>query len=103
MTRKRSGKTLVQELTETCKCCSGYGFIESIETESYKTLRNIKHDFTTQKYGAAITVSVHTSVMNHIINVEYDSILELEKTYGCKITLASADHFSLSQYKIEKA
>lgn len=103
MTRKRSGKTLVQELTETCKCCSGYGFIESIETESYKVLRNIKHDFMTQKCGAIVTILVHINVMNHIINVEYDSILELEKAYGCKITLASTDHFSLSQYKIEKA
>jgi ribonuclease G len=103
MTRKRSGKTLVQELTETCKCCSGYGFIESLETESYKALRNIKHDLATQKLGAAITIFVHTTVMNHLVNIEYDSMLELEKTFGCKITLASADHFSMNQYKIEKA
>lgn len=102
MTRKRSGKTLVQELTDTCKCCSGYGFIESIETESYKVLRSLKHEFLTKKMGPAITVFVHTDVLQHIVNVEFESILTLERNHQCKITFASDDSFKLSQYKIEK-
>ena len=30
MTRKRSGKTLIKELTDTCKTCAGAGVIPSV-------------------------------------------------------------------------
>jgi len=40
MTRKRSGKTLVQTLTDTCPMCMGYGFVKSAPTQTYAILRN---------------------------------------------------------------
>ena len=43
MTRKRSGKTLVQQLMKDCECCKGLGFVKSLQTESHVLLRNIKN------------------------------------------------------------
>ena len=42
MTRKRSGKTLVQTLTNTCPTCMGSGFIKSVPTEAYAILRKLR-------------------------------------------------------------
>jgi len=42
MTRKRSRKTLVQQLTETCPTCHGRGFIKSVKTLSFTILRQLK-------------------------------------------------------------
>ena len=42
MTRKRSGKTLLQELTQPCLCCKGLGYSKSIQTICYTLLPEIK-------------------------------------------------------------
>src|SRR5207249_1152215 len=40
MTRKRSGKTLLQQLTKVCHDCSGLGFVKSIPSISFQVLRH---------------------------------------------------------------
>jgi ribonuclease G len=103
MTRKRSGKTLVQQLTETCPTCKGTGFVKSLQTETYAILRALK---TALKEGGkkdcAYALSINVDIFTYISSVEYNSILELEKEYSCTITLVSEKNFPLSQYKIEK-
>ena len=42
MTRKRSGKTLVQQMTETCSTCHGGGFVRSMQTENLFNFKKIK-------------------------------------------------------------
>lgn len=102
MTRKRSGKTLVQKLTETCQICSGSGFIKSVATETYIILRNFKQALLTQELGADVHLSVAPPVFEHITNFEYDAVLQLEKEYRCKITIMLNDNFRFDQYKITK-
>ena len=47
MTRKRSGKTLVQQLTNICDKCKGLGFIKATRTQCYCILRKFKEGMDT--------------------------------------------------------
>ena len=42
MTRKRTGKTLNQQLSQTCACCHGRGSIKSIFLINNVVLQNVK-------------------------------------------------------------
>lgn len=101
MTRKRSGKTLVQQLTDTCQCCKGLGFVKSLETESYTILRALKTSCM-GKPDSQITLHVNQEVFDYITTTEYNAILDIEKQFKCKIMLVTQAQFKYSQYKIEK-
>ncbi len=101
MTRKRSGKTLVQQLTDSCNTCHGSGFIKSVQTECYSLLRTLKHMFAECK-DTVVILHINPEMFNYITNHEYNAILDLEKQHGCKITLSTHPSLPLSQYKIEK-
>jgi len=102
MTRKRSGKTLVQQLTETCQTCKGSGFVPSLQTLSYSILRQFKFELKSCKKGDSVTLRLHQEVFDYIINTEYNTILDLEKQFGVKIAVAHDGRVSLSTYKITK-
>lgn len=102
MTRKRSGKTLLQQLTHNCQMCHGLGFVKSIQTESYAILRRIIQELVALKQGASVTLSVNPSIFDYITTSEYDAILHLEKTYQNKITLLSDKKLAINEYKLDK-
>lgn len=102
MTRKRSGKTLVQTLTDTCPTCMGSGFIKSVPTDAYAILRKLRVSLNSKSLGPEVHLLVSPAVFEHITTLEYNAILELEKAYNCKITVIRKDNMSIDQYKIEK-
>lgn len=102
MTRKRSGKTLVQQLTTDCPDCHGSGFIKSYQTESYAILRAIRDEIGTVSTGKKIEIHLHPSIFQYITSVEYNAILTLENNYNIKITLTSNKELPVDKYKIEK-
>lgn len=102
MTRKRSGKTLIQQLTNNCQTCTGSGFIKSYQTESYTILRSIKQDIRSLKTRKTLTLQVHPNVFKHITSTEYDAILELEQVFKCQITIISNKGMAINEYKLEK-
>ena len=102
MTRKRTGKTLLQQLTHDCPNCHGSGFITSVKTEAYSILRAIKQECAEQKPSKNIHLLVNPTVFEYLTSKEYDALLELEKLFGCKIRLVSMHDFHMHQYKIEK-
>jgi len=103
MTRKRSGKTLVQQMTDTCHSCHGLGFVKSMQTETYAILRTLKEDLQNQQLSGKVTVQVTRPILDYITTVEYNSILALEKLYHCTITLAVAPEVSSnSRTKVSK-
>jgi len=102
MTRKRSGKTLVQQLTNNCPTCHGSGFIKSYQTESYEILRAVRSELSTVPHGKKIEIHSNPHVFNYITSIEYDAILTLENIYNIKITLLSAKDIPVDKYKIEK-
>lgn len=102
MTRKRSGKTLTQQLTKTCPCCKGLGYIMSVQSECFVVLSDIKMQLTGQTQIKSIEVAVNSDVFEHLTSSEYNSILQLEKKFNCAITIFEDKNFSLNQYKIKK-
>lgn len=103
MTRKRSGKTLVQQLTTSCPTCHGSGFIKSYQTEAYTLLRSIRDELKTITSNKRIEIQVNPHIFNYITSIEYDAILKLENIFKVKITLLSNKDLAVDKYKIEKS
>lgn len=102
MTRKRSGKTLIQQLMKNCPCCNGTGNITSIQSECYEILKDLKIQLLSKKNIKTIELAANKNVFDHLTSVEYNSILQMEKDFGCTITILEDKNFSLNQYKIKK-
>ncbi len=102
MTRKRSGKTLQQQLLENCTTCHGTGYLKSLQTEAYAILRNIKQELATKRVDREVAVHLNQRIFNYITSTEYIAVLDLEKEYNCKITLMSDSSLTMNQYKIGK-
>lgn len=101
MTRKRSGKTLIQQLTDICSECSGLGFVISIQADGYSILRAIKEEIKTNQLKK-IEIRIHPTIFNFLTSKEYNAILQLEADHQCEITFISTKEISTSSYKIEK-
>jgi len=100
MTRKRSGKTLIQQMMQTCQTCHGMGSINSAQTEAFAILRALRTELERKRSGGSITVTIHPSVLEYITSTEYNSILQLEKLYRCKIILVTHEQISRATYTI---
>lgn len=100
MTRKRSGKTLVQQLTTDCPMCHGSGFIKSYQTESYALLRTIANELASITDSKKIEIQLNSQIFNYITSIEYDAILKLENTFKLKITLLSNKDIAIDKHKI---
>lgn len=102
MTRKRSGKTLAQQLMRSCAECHGLGMVKSLETESYAILRHLEEELRAKRLQGLITLSVHIQVFNYLISHQYNALLALEKEFNSKITLATtAEHSEHKTFTIE--
>jgi ribonuclease G len=102
MTRKRTGKTLVNELTNSCETCNGLGFVKSHQTESYAILRHIQPDLLKFPHGTKLEIHVNPHIFNYLTSIEYNAILKLEESFKGKITLLSSKELTTDKYKIEK-
>ena len=102
MTRKRSGKTLLRQLTESCSSCRGSGLIKSARAESYEVLRAIDQKIIALGVKGSITLSVNPEVFDFISSIEYNSILALEGKFGIQITFLSKPSLNRTQFDINK-
>ncbi len=102
MTRKRSGKTLMQQLMDTCPTCDGSGMIKSLQTQSDELLDRFKKELQAGAPEGNIVLRVHPSIFKNITHIEYNTILALEKQFNCHITLESDPTFAIDQYTIER-
>ncbi len=102
MTRKRTGKTLINELTDTCQTCNGLGFVKSHQTESYAILRSVEKDLLKLTSGTKVEIQMNAHIFNYITSIEYDAILKLEASFKGKITLLSSKDLATDAYKIER-
>jgi ribonuclease G len=102
MTRKRSGKTLVQELTQPCAACCARGFIKSVQTLVFDLLPKIKQEIGTRKLTGQVQLCLNAQLFTYIVDHEYDAILDLEKMFSCKITLESDERFRADQFILKQ-
>lgn len=102
MTRKRSGKTLMRQLTNVCHCCNGLGRLPSVRAESYEVLRKLKVEIQSKYTKKNICFEVNGPVFDFISSIEFNSILQLEKDFGCMITLLSNDYIARHDFGIKE-
>jgi ribonuclease G len=102
MTRKRSGKTLLRQLTQPCSTCKGTGNLKSVRAESYEVLRAIDQKLIHVGLKGPVVLSVHPEVFDFISSVEFNSILALEGKFGIQITFLSTPTLHRTQFGIEK-
>lgn len=102
MTRKRTGKTLSQQLTQTCPTCHGLGTIKSVRTQTYSVLRNVKEQLD-EKEVPKFTLFVSKDIFEFLNHIEYDSILSLEKQFNSSITLAADKNLEFNNFRIVPA
>jgi ribonuclease G len=103
MTRKRSGKTLTQQLTNVCPSCSGCGFVKSISSNAFSVLKKCKEDALRLGLKNSIALATSLRVFDYLIQQEYKSILLLEKELNCKIVLESNELFDDAQCSVVAA
>lgn len=89
MTRKRSGKTLRQQLLNICNCCDGTGMIKSLHERVYELFREFEKILLSKKVSLNTTcfIILNLKLANYLINIEYDTLLFFEKKYKIKIIL----------------
>lgn len=103
MTRKRSGKTLTQQLTQNCPTCKGSGFVKSTKTNCYTILESVRKELiSNKKLRGKLEITVCPLQLEHITNIEYNAILHLEKEFKSEITLSGLSSLEPNRYKIEK-
>lgn len=103
MTRKRSGKTLIQQLMDACKRCKGLGVVKSVNTQCSDLLRKVTHDLKSRYKGEKnLTLILNPEIFEIITTVEFNTILQLEKEFDCNITLLSKKDIAVDSYRIEK-
>lgn len=99
MTRKRSGKTLTQQLTSTCPDCCGRGFVNSVETDSHTVLRKLSEWLLSNK-APVVRITTNAEVFEYIMNLEHNAILSLEKRFGRQIILENHPEFERDRFQI---
>ena len=102
MTRKRSGRTLVQNLTDECTVCKGNGFMKSASVDAYAVLSGVSRDVKRDNPSARMTLSVGSRVYHYLLNTEFSAILQLERLVGHKVELACNYNFDGSHYSFSK-
>ena len=107
MTRKRSGKTLVDQLMHVCNSCKGLGHVKSTSTQSLEVLQSFKADVTRKNISGTLVLKVSPDVFTHLVDNEYKAILEIEKTLNIKIIIErdqkiKGSHFSITKAKQKK-
>jgi ribonuclease G len=103
MTRKRSGKTLMRQLTDVCYACHGLGRLPSVRAESYKILRMLKLQLQQKKFiQKKLFFEVNQAVFEFVSSIEFNSILELEREFSVSITLNSNNQIERNNFKIKE-
>src|SRR5262249_7391062 len=84
MTRKRSRESLKGVLCTTCPYCDGKGYVKSAMTVVFEIFRHIKREgsFYPEK---RLTLNVHPSVFNLLLDEERAGLEGLEKKIGKKV------------------
>lgn len=101
MTRKRSGKTLQQQLTDDCPTCRGSGHVKSVQTACFEIFRHIETVALEQRPNTEIIVYLHPDMFDYATKEQGNPLLALEKKFQGKIVLQSSPELQIYDHKIE--
>ena len=99
MTRKRTGETLTEIITEPCPYCQGRGRVESAETVSLQIERELRRLCSTTD-DEAFLVQANPEVAFHLIGSCGEVIDEIERRMKRGIYVRAVDTLHIEKYEI---
>lgn len=100
MTRKRTGETISEVVTEACPYCQGRGKIASAETVSIQIERDLRRK-AAETDDEAFLVTANPDVAFHLIGPRGETVEELERRLKRAIYVRSNDLMHIEKYEIE--
>jgi ribonuclease G len=98
LTRKRTGESVTQEITEICPMCTGVGRIASKETVSLWIERDMWRKI--QEPGNAYLVECHPAVVEALIGLDGENVEELEHEMRRGIYIRANFDMEYEEYEI---
>jgi ribonuclease G len=98
LTRKRTGESVTQEITEICPMCAGVGRIASKETVSLWIERDMWRKITDA--GNAFLVECHPAVVEALIGLDGENVEELEHQMRRGIYIRANFDMEYEEYEI---
>jgi ribonuclease G len=99
MTRKRTGETISEVITEACPYCQGRGKISSPETLSIQVERDLRK-IVSEVDEQAFLVTVHPDVAIYLIGPHGETIDAIEKQLRKQIYVRSNENMHIEKYEI---
>lgn len=99
MTRKRTGETITEIVTEPCPYCQGRGRVESAQTVSLKIERELRHMSSTMD-DEAFLVTVNPEVAFHLIGSSGEIIDDIERTLRRALFIRTNENMHVEKYEI---
>jgi len=99
MTRKRTGETLTEIVTEPCPYCQARGRVESAETVSLRVERDLRQ-MAADVDEEAFLVSVNPEVALHLIGSNGEIIEEIERRLKRAIYVRANEGLHIEKYEI---
>ncbi len=99
MTRKRTGETITELVTETCPYCQGRGRVESAETVSLSIERDLRR-ICAESEEDAFLVTANPDVAFHLVGSLGEVIDEIERRLKTAVYVRSNEHMHIEKYEI---
>ncbi|MGD1997822.1 MAG: Rne/Rng family ribonuclease [Candidatus Dependentiae bacterium] len=103
MTRKRSGKTLVQQLMRDCSQCKSLGHVPSLATISHELFEQCFAEVEKKKLSGTLLFVFSPDVFHYVVHNEYQAIVAIEAELGCRIILELDETLTDDSFRVEKA
>jgi ribonuclease G len=101
MTRKRIRPSLIKSLCEPCEYCEGKGYIKKKTTVASEIFREVEREaHTLDKKNQSIVIHCHSEVVDHIYEVEAETLDHIEKKIGRSIAFKIEPSYHLEQYEV---
>lgn len=99
MTRKRTGETLTEIVTEPCPYCQGRGRVESAETISLQIERDLRR-LVSEVDEEAFLVTANPEVVLHLVGSSGEVIDEIERRLRRAIYIRANEALHMEKYEI---
>jgi ribonuclease G len=99
MTRKRTGETLTELVTEPCPYCQGRGRVESAETVSLRVERELR-EMAAEHDEEAFLVNAHPEVVLHLVGSAGEVIDAIERRIRRAVYVRANESLHIEKYEI---
>lgn len=101
MTRKRTGRTLAQQLLSDCPCCGTNGHVKSRLTHGCEILRHARQEVIERALSGKLELIVSPDQFHYLKERMFDALLAFEDDCKIKLFLVGDPDLSESEYRLQ--